>query len=392
MTKPLKDSFSIVLSSTCCSDIFSNTTSDFSNEIHPSLDLEGFEVGLTHLTYHDDWRDKPTWEKRIIERKPKTGKSFFQNQSIDNEIIYSTTTVQGIRFRKEYKSIGNFTTDLNNLFISSSLDTEIVLNLPADSTKSITATLRYLADDGYQLHLPLDIAQLYGFENTSFDKGEYDAKEVVDVAILERIPDHKEWIIQRRKRNTSSVYLEQMQDPVLKTVLSNIILSSSLAGFEVSFDLDETRAIVEYEIEPADATLKLSNFLNKYLSLPEDEILSGSQSFSIPREIIDPFSEVYINRDEYIQLHTLEKVVVQSNAVEESVIYNSKKLNVLAVLDRPEGKGKRVWHSSKKLAYYPATTSILGYINIKLVDETGACIIPQEKPSCAILHFRKSLY
>ncbi|CAL8119172.1 unnamed protein product [Orchesella dallaii] len=337
------------------------------------------------------YSEPPSWEERVVETREKPGKAFFLTSSIDNEIIFTTTTTQGILLKKEYNELGNFTTDLNSLFITASINARIILTFPVNPDDQITATLKYHDDDNYQLHLPVEISNIYGFATNTFDNGEFNSIETIQTEKLENIPKDKSWMILRKKLTKQAVYLTQMTDPVLKTILSNIVLASTIAGFDISMEIEESKRIVEYEILPDDATMQLSKFLNRYLGLEEDTVLSGSQSFLVPPEIIDPFALTYISRKDFINASSIQKVIINSNCLEESVIFDSKKLNCIAVLDREIGSGKRT-HNPSKLVYYPATKSVLSYINIKLVDDYGSCIISQEKPSCAILHFRKSLF
>ena len=400
MISPLEDSFTIFVSSTKSVDVFENNSTNFRNLLGRNLDVSEYNVALRCIVFYDNYKTPPLWERLILEAKEAPLEPFFKKMGEDNRITFTKIIMEIVNLTNTFANLAAFTTYANEVFRQYDIDAYVVLSVTSE-TKTvegrevpvITYRLAKLVNfdtNGFSLVLPRTLARVWGFTKTEFSVGTHYSDLNISDVYFERVRQNAVIAVEKRKAVKTSLLLPQKIDATLEDIVLEMQTVIKDAGGELLATVKDEELTLEYTLEPVASSLSLPPFLSKYLGLGDAGVLTGHQIIPVTAQMIKPYGEVYKRRHEYLLEYNLSQIAVECNCVNETLLFNSKFLPCIALIDREEGIQKRIFRP-KKLVFYPATKSILNHVSIKLVADTGVVIPPYERPTTVELFFQKAL-
>lgn len=400
MMSPLEEAFTILVSSTKSMNVFTNDSSSFSNMLGRSLDVSEYNVAMRSMIFYDNFKPLPSWESTIVEHKVAPLETFFKQRQIDDKIVLTRLLKEVVVLTNNATNLALFTTYVNEVFLQYDMHAHIVLTISStiETTAAgnpevvVTYNLAKLSNfdlNNFEIEIPKSLARLWGFTRTVFPVGDYYSHLPITESRFKSIRNGETFPLEKKKFEKTPLYMGQLMDPTLEDVMLEMSVSVRRGDGLLMTNIDEDYLTLEYSLEPEGSTLALSPFLKEYLGLKKYDILSGHQTIPVSAHIVRPYSEKYINRRDFIEKFNLSQLLVLTNAIDEVLLYNSKFLNCISIVDREEGTDKRVYRP-KKLTFYPATKAILNHISVKLIDDTGHILPAVERPTTVELYFQKS--
>lgn len=392
MLNQLEDSFSVVLASTKSSTTFNNNSSCFSNSLGRSIDVSDYSVCLRSITFHDNFRKPPPWERLYKTFKETKHGLFFKEPGVDNLVILTKEILAKLVVSNAgINNLPLFTTYLNEQFLQYDMRAYIVLTVVQsedNTTEYRMAKLVNLDTNHFDFLLPWQISRMYGFTKTVFSPGDHYNTLPIAPEYYASFSPSSSWIIEKRKLEVDEQHIAQMVDPKLSDIIAWISVAVLHAGGTFNATIDKEFMTMEYILGPENSTLKISDHLGNFLGLGPDAYLTGRQTIPINAQMVDPYGELYIRQGDYQSRFSLSQLLVVSNCVTDSFLFDSKFIPCVAVIQREEGSIEKVVRP-KKPVFYSGTKSILDNISIKLMTDSGKLLPVTDRPTIVELFFQK---
>lgn len=384
--QPSQDSFVVVLHSRkSMQQCPSNTSSNFTNILPKNLHLDGYDVALVQLSYHDNLRMIKPYTPIT-----KSGQGYFDTYyNVDNKVSVFSLKGNKMNVTKSYEMFGDFVTGLNQSFQAASISATVVAEYAYGGiAKSITLT--YSNSDGYELHIGSRLAKIFGLAKSSFQPGSYESDLELEPSDFVRLPLTEEFEISLQKWITETVELEQLQDPTLEDIGWAIVAALKTINHTIQFFVDQDNNTLTINTRDSNKFLKFSTRLEERLGLPKDQRVGGKVVVNVTPEQIDPFkpySRDYLMSTDETGFFSSQKMLVLCSLL-DSNYYEQETLPVLALASRKEGDQEFSFVPQYPI-YLPVGVNDTTNINIQLVGDDLKPIPETELATVAVLHFKK---
>lgn len=386
----MEQSFSVAIVSNENTDFFpSNTSFSFANTFSKHLNLAGYEVALTSLTYYD----KHVPEKGIIlppppPKTPPPPKQFFDLDKNENKFVVEKLAFIETLFKKNDANFVAFIGHVNDICFSSNVPVQFTLNHVKGVITSLVAETK--APENFHVQLTESFASILGFSNNIFANGTTTGG-LPDSAAFDAISiDAVVGSIYLASRVSTELFLRQMRSrPNLSAILTNIILTLRNANIDVDITLNRATKSINWE-GLGDIRIQFSKFLNTYLGQVDTFIFSDEGSFTVADDIIQPKKP----DDDIPEPGPPPKVSCNKLLVTCSIIkdqwYGGSPEKLLALIERQEHEEFwRVNYIPQTLIYKEVESEFVSQIRIALLSDNKSYIQPYHQPTVCTLHFRK---
>lgn len=404
---PIQDEFSVLAVSNA--DSFGgNTSAEFRSSLGRPIDMKHYEVALLNVDFTDSYRPPEAWENQIRLPVVHSDVPFFNTVRGDDEIVIIQQIVDRFMFYKAWRLMRSFAGALNTHFEANGVDANYSLLLREGRFAGI-AELTYRNEHGYRLHIPIQLANLMGFDQNIFESSPnaYKTTRVITEYGAEAIPDGTAFPIERIKDKKVSARIPQLiGNPALEDIAQSLILAIDsiespvvTAGAEPTKDfsfsaiVDDEHSALRVNLRPSNATLFLSPFLLNYLGLESNYQFRGRDTILVPKAIVNPELPIqdYLTKGQFLSSVSCSKILVKCNVVEPTHFFKENLVNSIAILDRQEGFKKQFKVHIKNPIYFKCANSTFNYLSFSLVDDTLTLLEEQEFPTVVHLHFRKRI-
>ncbi len=377
-----QESFSYTMQSNLQTELFpSNTNYKFSNTLPVRFSLRNFEVGLENVHYADNY-EPPNVLPVVL--KHEENKSFYNLFLNDNKINVQTSTSKHIHVIKSSSRFDQFIILLNNELVRYTFPLHISLRYEAGNIVGVTISNK--SAEGYHITMDESVSKVLGYSSEVIPSGESQNDLKFDQIHFKSLPNGK--IGQFTEFNYSENDLELPQEtgiPSLSSLIASIVALCFSNDHNFSLRLLRSRMALEYNVEPKEKKIKLSDFLNKRLGLPKRFTFQGSGTVPIAE------SAMHTNEiDDY--LYETIKISSSKLFVCCSIInpnyYGDKLLPYLNVLGRMATKYNQSVYYPSRIVYKPVVDQNPDHITITFLTDTGDFLPLSRIPSTVTLHFR----
>lgn len=385
-----QDSLIIVVDSEKSRNVFpENNSCSFSNRLNSTVRFSEHEVALIKLFYHDKYVSEESLKKPLVE---KTGKSFYdetkhQNTMYVNEVLLKETSIQ-----KTYDALEHFMYVLNQRMVTGDVSASFKLDKD-EQGNPLKVTFVYRYDFGNRIRLG-QLAEILGFEDIEYAMGVYESSKLPNTTKFDEYTKDHSFVLQRRKWKMTRITLPQLQDPSLDDICFSITASAAEAGYRIAAIVDDEREELTINTFSQDIYLSLSGFLNNYLQLTFRHSFSGYSVVSVPKDIINPYVPAaatnFLEGSSTPAKHIPTKVLVQCG-LSLTNYFESQPMQLLQIFSRTEGNGEILFDPPNPL-YFPVTNFETSFVNIKMMDEHLSPLPVIDKPTTAVLHFRRKIW
>lgn len=387
----MEQSFSVALVSNECEDFFpENTNFLFANSFPKHLNLAGYEVALTSITYYDRFiRDTGPVLAPPSPPKPVPPKNFFDISKNEHKFIVEKLQFIDTAITKNNETnFVAFIGHVNDICFKFKLSITFTLKSENGEVKAVVA--RVNAPTGFHIQLTEEFASLLGFPTNVFENGTFVAPSAPDYETFDSLsPTAHVGSIYLTRRESVELELRQIRArPNLTTIINNIIMTLHKAGYEVDIQLSKSTQSLVWE-RLGDIRIQFSEFLNSYLGQAKNFIFAGDGSFVVPEEIIVPKKPV----DDIPEPAPPPKVSCNKLLVTCSIIkdqwYAGRAVKLISLIERKEtSEFTRINYIPQNLIYKELEKEFVSQIQVGLKSDNS--FLPSyEQPTVCTLHFRK---
>lgn len=386
----MEQSFSVAIVSNENLDFFpSNTSYSFANTFSKHLNLAGYEVALTSLTYYDRFVfDKGTILPPPPPRVPTPPKPFFDVTKNEHRLVVEKLQFVETNITKNDANFVAFIGHINDICFLSNVQVKFTLKSVGGAVTAVVAEAS--APEGYYIQLTESFASILGFESNVFANG-LTTGGTPDLETFGTFAlNSKVGAIYLARRVTTELFLAQMRPkPNLAAIIANIVLTLRNAGIDASIRLKKSTKSVVWE-GLGDIRIQLSKFLNSYLGQVETFIFADDGSFKVAEDILEPPKPT----DDIPEPGPPPKVSSSKLLVTCSIIkdqwYGGSQGKYISVLERHEtAEFWRVHYIPQNLIYKEVENDFVSQIRIGLLSDNKSFIEPYQIPTVCTLNFRK---
>jgi len=401
---PIQNDFTFIGVSNADMQTFqSNSSSDFKNSLGRTIDFSHYEVGLLSIDFCDTYRKPEAYEQQVRVPVSQSNEPFFNLERGDDKLILNLRLNDYFTYIKIWDNIRALASSLNSEFTNNGINATYSVKYDQGGFAGI-AELDYKNEHQYYLHIPLELANVLGFNKTVFEPNRvHKTDRVMTEHSPTAIKNRTAFRIERIKDKVVEVRIGQMErnPPLLEDIAQAMVLAVDSAentdmspptkDFQLSAIVVEDNSAIILTLRPSNATLLLSPYLYRYLGLRDNYQIRGKDTILVDRKIIRPIDEVqeYISKREFLDNVSCSKVIVTCNALDPTYFFKERLYNCIAVLDRIDGVKSQHKVQIKHPVYYKCTSSRLSHLEFSLIDDKNRVLEPEEFPTFVQLHFRK---
>lgn len=364
------DTFTVHIDSGECADSCAeNKSFRFANPFPFKCgDMTSYEVALAGLSYYDEFKVQKLVDP--FDPGEKSGE-FFDITKEENNVTAERWQRNTIKLTKTRDNFGSFVTDIQRICREGGINVDFTQR----RSRGIITNIILKFEFEERLILSQRIANILGFNDTVFTKGEYISPKAPDLVLFGTLNIGQALgPIAKEKFTKVTVQLAQVTGyPLISSLLTDIVLKLAAVNFVVSLRVRNTSRSIEWNNPGIKITL--SPFLTKYLHLNEGFGFYQKSSIHIPPVV-----------------PKISKIVVLCNIIRNQV-YIGKEKKVLAVLDRQESDTiKKHIYQPNILLYNDVVMPHINQIHLSLLTDKNTYLTHSKFPTTATLHFRRKLF
>lgn len=362
-------SFFVTLRSDHSLEYHDNTSVNFTNVLYKPLRLpdNSYQVALSEIFMEESVYVKPTSDEFFL-------------PGVDNNIKVWDYTGTFTQFPKNTNDLSTWMERLTETYGILSLlttETSLKLELVKDlATGEDKAKLTFVdPNDTYVLEFsPRKYADMLGFTNSTFSRGDHVSENPIDYSKFNEIPVNDKIKVICINKTPVLIPISQPSTKTVSALIAKIVVAFAKNKIKVRMPRVREGHIVVH-LDQKNTKFQLPPVVNQALGLADDFIFEN------------PVTEIKVAQNNLVEISN--QVLVETSIITEQY-YGSKCRNILRIFPRPT---KGVHHFNfKPLFFCDLNSTEIKEININLTAENHRLLSPAETPTTVVLLFRRKSF